>query len=64
MIYSDHYQALFRYDLKSRRTKLLASMPRPVRLTGCRSDCELGFVDREVIPEPATKLGFQVHAAG
>jgi transposase-like protein len=39
-------------------------MPETRRLTGC-SDCpELGFVKREATPEPAMKLGIQLHLAG
>jgi len=34
------------------------------RLTEFSGSFELGFVEREATPEPAMKLGIQVHAAG
>lgn len=39
-------------------------MPEPDRLTGFSGGFELGFVEREATPEPAMKLGIQLHAAG
>ena len=39
-------------------------MQESVRLTGFSSGFELEFVEREATPEPAMKLGIQLHAAG
>jgi transposase-like protein len=39
-------------------------MPETRRLTGCSDWPELGFVEREATPEPAMKLGIQLHLAG
>ena len=39
-------------------------MQHDARLSEFSSDFELGFVEREATPEPAMKLGIQLHAAG
>jgi len=39
-------------------------MQQSAPLTRCTSDFELEFVEREATPEPAMKLGIQVHASG
>ena len=39
-------------------------MPEPSRLTECSDFPELEFVEREATPEPAMKLGIQLHLAG
>ena len=39
-------------------------MPKSNRLVGCSDWPELGFVEREATPEPAMKLGIQLHLAG
>ena len=39
-------------------------MPKPNRLVGCSDWPELEFVEREATPEPAMKLGIQLHLAG
>jgi len=39
-------------------------MPKTDRLTGVSTSFESGFVKREVTPEPAMKLGIQLHVAG
>ena len=39
-------------------------MPEIDRLTGISGSIELDFVEREATPEPAMKLGIQLHAAG
>lgn len=39
-------------------------MPEIRRLTECSDWPELDFVEREATPEPAMKLGIQLHLAG
>ena len=39
-------------------------MPKSNRLVGCSEGPELGIVEREATPEPAMKLGIQLHLAG
>jgi transposase-like protein len=39
-------------------------MQQTARLSGISSGFELGFVEREATPEPAMKLGIQLHVAG